>query len=161
MERKIFKFWKLGQFTTIFKVLREATKCERSPRYLVVYSFIHTFCYGTMLLSGRMSVFEEETMLQISLITFYCNTYLYNTNLFYIHSTIKNLVFNRPNVAGAVLHTPLSLINSLTDSSFSSKSSRHLHLLTVWARDLKLWDNIYLPTCVTCPCHVSLVTCYV
>ena len=55
-----------------------------------------------------------------------------------------------------VLQTPLSLNNWLIKSSFS-KSSRHLHSQTGRARDLKLWENVNLPPCVTC--HISHVTC--
>ena len=45
---------------------------------------------------------------------------------------------NRPGEAGAVLQTPLSLINSFSDSWFVEISSRHLHSQTVRPRDLKL-----------------------
>ena len=56
-------------------------------------------------------------------------------------------------------------IHSLTESAFSSKSSRHLHFLTVRADDLKFWENVHLPSCVTCyvshvTCHMSRVTCH-
>ena len=68
----------------------------------------------------------------------------------------ESMFFNRPGVAGAVLQTPFWLIHSLTNSSFSSKYSRHLHSQTVWARDLEFWENVHLPWCVTC--HISHVT---
>ena len=92
-------------------------------------------------------------------------------------------MFNRP---GAVLQTPLSLIHSVshyfqkepvsqsltqsvTDSSFSSKSSKHFHSQTVRARELNFLENVQHPstphmshvkyhtTCVRYP--VSRVTC--
>ena len=48
--------------------------------------------------------------------------------------------------------------SSLTNSSFSSKSSLNLHSQTVWARDLKFWQHVHLPPWVTC--HISRVTCH-
>ena len=48
----------------------------------------------------------------------------------------RALIFNRPGVAVAVLQAPLSLIHSLTKSSFSSKYSEHLHSQAVRARKL-------------------------
>ena len=41
-----------------------------------------------------------------------------------------------PGVAGAVLQTPLKVINSFSNWSFSWN---HLHYLNVWARDLKFF----------------------
>ena len=75
-------------------------------------------------------------------------------------------IFHRPCVAGAVLQTPLLLINSVTQSSFSSKSSKYLHSKTVKARELTFWENVHLPPCVMCRmsrimCHVWPVTCHV
>ena len=60
-------------------------------------------------------------------------------------------MFNRPSVAGAVLQTSPLLIKWLRESSFSSKSSKHLHSQTVRARvrDLKFWDNVHHPLCDT------------
>ena len=49
-----------------------------------------------------------------------------------------------------------SLINKVTQSSFSSKSSKYPHSQIVRARDLKCWDNVHHPLCVTC--HLSHVT---
>ena len=62
-------------------------------------------------------------------------------------------------------HLCHSFIHSLTNWSFFSKSSRHLHSLTVWARDLTIWENVPLPPCVTChmsrvTSHMSQVTCH-
>ena len=75
-------------------------------------------------------------------------------------------MINRLGVARAVLQTPLLLIHSLSDSSFSSKSSRHLHFQTIWARDPQFWENVHLSpsvtfhlSCVTC--HESHVTCHI
>ena len=44
--------------------------------------------------------------------------------------------------AGAVLQTPPSLIDSVSQSAFSSKYSKHHNSQTVKARDLKLWHNV-------------------
>ena len=44
-------------------------------------------------------------------------------------------VINRPGVAGAVLQTSLSLIDSLSQRSFSSKPSKHHYTQTVTARE--------------------------
>ena len=69
-------------------------------------------------------------------------------------------VFNRPGVAGAVLQTPLSLIHSIihkvTRPFPSNLQNTFLHSQTVWARYLKLWENVQFPTCVSC--HMSRVT---
>ena len=82
-------------------------------------------------------------------------------------------VFNRPSVAGDVLQTPWSfIIRSVTVSPLSSKSSKYYNFQTVRARELKCWEKIYHPLCVTChmshvmghtscvTCHVSHVTCH-
>ena len=55
------------------------------------------------------------------------------------------MIINRPGVAGAVLQTPLSLINSLTDSWFVEISSVHLHYQTITAREMKFWEKVHLP----------------
>ena len=73
------------------------------------------------------------------------------------------LVFNRPAVAGAVVQKPLSLINWLSKSSFSSKSSRHLHSKP---DDLGIWNLRECSTPSMChkshvPWHMSYVTCHV
>ena len=71
-------------------------------------------------------------------------------------------MFNRPGVAGAVIKTPPSLIDSVSQSSFSSKYSKHQNSQTVKARDRKLWHNVNYLLCVLCvKCHfrVSHVTC--
>ena len=52
-------------------------------------------------------------------------------------------MFNTPHVAGAVLQTLSSLIDSLSDWSFVKISSKHLHSQTLRARDLKFWHNVY------------------
>ena len=76
-------------------------------------------------------------------------------------------MFNRPGAAGAVLQTPLSLINWLIESSFVEISSEHLHSKTVRAGKLKFGEKVLLPhlSCVTCHmsrvmCHMSGVTCH-
>ena len=74
-------------------------------------------------------------------------------------------MFYRPGVARAVLQTPLSLIHSFSQPSFSSKSSKCLHSKTVIAMELKFWENVHRTLCVTChvshiTCHVPLVTCH-
>ena len=67
------------------------------------------------------------------------------------------IIFNRPAVAGAVLHRSMLLINWLIHSSLSSKSSKHYNSQTVWAKELKFWHNVHLQSCVKC--HISLGTC--
>ena len=58
-------------------------------------------------------------------------------------------IFNRSGVAGAVLQTPLLLINSVSQSSFPSKSSKHLHSQA---------ETILTTPCVSCViCRVSHV----
>ena len=69
--------------------------------------------------------------------------------------------FNRPGVTVAVLQTSSSLIQW----SFSSKPSKHQYTQKERARELKFWENVHLPTSVTCHvsgvmCHVSGVTCH-
>ena len=70
-------------------------------------------------------------------------------------------IFNRPGVAGAVLLTALSFIHnfihSLTQSSFTSRSSKHHKSQTGRARKLTIWDNVHPSTM----CHMSGVTCQV
>ena len=69
-------------------------------------------------------------------------------------------MLSSPGVAWAVLQTPcysLHWFNKwLTHSSIVKISSKLLHSQTVRARDLKLWDNVHHPLCVTC--HMSLFT---
>ena len=50
---------------------------------------------------------------------------------------LKHSIFNRPGVAGAVLHKASLLIKSLSYCSFSSQSSRYHKSQTVRARELK------------------------
>ena len=75
---------------------------------------------------------------------------------------ILKLVFNRPGVAGAVLQTPLSLIESVSQFvsqwAFSSKSSKYCKSQSGRARELPFWENVYPPQHVTC--HMSCVTCH-
>ena len=60
---------------------------------------------------------------------------------------------NYDGVAGAVLQTSPPLINSLSNRSFSTKSSKHYKSQTIRARDL----NFY--TMLT-PCRLSPVACF-
>ena len=86
------------------------------------------------------------------------------------------MLINRTGVAGAVLQSPPSLIHwfndSLSQRSFSSKSSEHHKSQTIRARDLKCWHNVYHLSCVTLwhlppvasdvspiTCHLSWVPC--
>ena len=78
---------------------------------------------------------------------------------------VTQSIINRPGVAGAVLLSPLLLIQSVTDWLFSSKSSKCLPSKTVIARELKFWENVDIPPCFACQlsrvmCHVSHVTCH-
>ena len=63
------------------------------------------------------------------------------------------VIVNRPGVAGAVLKTPLSLINSfsqsVSQSAFSSESSKYHKSQTVRARELKFLENVHPPLHVT------------
>ena len=84
----------------------------------------------------------------------------------YIVSHIIHLLFKRPGVAGTVLQTPLSLIYSLSESSFVKISSKHLHSLTVKPKKLKFLKEVHLLPTVMCQiscvkCHMSHVTCHV
>ena len=47
---------------------------------------------------------------------------------------------------------------SVSQSSFSSQSSKHHNSQTLRARDLKFWHNDHHPLCVLC--HMSCVTCH-
>jgi hypothetical protein len=67
-------------------------------------------------------------------------------------------IFTRPGVAGAVLQTALSFINSLGNSSLVEISSEQLQ--TVQARDLKFWHNDRLPLYVMCHLSWFSVTCH-
>ena len=78
-------------------------------------------------------------------------------------------LFNRPGVAGAVLQTTSSLIYSdsqwVSQSAFSSKSSRYHKSQTIRARELKFSENVHPPQHVIyhvsrVKCHVSRVTCH-
>ena len=71
----------------------------------------------------------------------------------------KYNIINRPGVAGAVLKTPLSLIDWFLNPPFSSKYSKYHTSQTIRARDLQFWDNLHQPLCVTC--HMLHVTCHV
>ena len=90
------------------------------------------------------------------------------------------LIINRPRVARAVLQTPSLLNNSLSESAFSSKYATNLHSQAVRTRELKFWENVYLPPPVRChmthvicdmscvtwyispvTCHMSVVTCII
>ena len=72
-------------------------------------------------------------------------------------------VVNRTGVAGADLRTHSSLIHSLSQLSFSSKSSKYHKSQTVKARELKFLENGNPPQPVTClhvTCHILHVTCH-
>ena len=71
------------------------------------------------------------------------------------------LIFNRPDVARAVLKTPYSFIHSFIYSPFSSKSSLNLHSQTNQARDLKFLQNFHLPNVSHVTCWVSRIMCHV
>ena len=68
------------------------------------------------------------------------------------------ILINRPGVAGAVLQTTLSLIDSISQSFFSSQSSKYNFSQTVKARTLTFIENFHHPLCVKC--HMSGVTCH-
>ena len=71
-----------------------------------------------------------------------------------------SLVFNRPSVARLFYkHLSHYSVISLGRWSFASKSWRHLHSQTVWARDLTFWVTSHILSCITC--HMSRVTCHV
>ena len=66
----------------------------------------------------------------------------------------------RPGVAGAVLQTPPPLINWLSESSFSSRSS---NVITPKPLELESWsfERMFILHHVSCvPCHMSPVTYY-
>ena len=67
-------------------------------------------------------------------------------------------VINKPNVAGAFLHTFVIKYRFILPP-FSSQSSKHHNSQAVRARDLKLWENTNHPPCVMC--HMSHVMCNV
>ena len=46
----------------------------------------------------------------------------------------------------------------MSQTSFSSQSSKHHNSQTVRARDLKFWENVHPILCIIC--HMSLVTCH-
>ena len=53
----------------------------------------------------------------------------------------------------------------MSQSAFSSQSSRYHKSQTIRARELKFWENVHPPQHVTChvsrvTCHVSRVTCH-
>ena len=50
---------------------------------------------------------------------------------------LQDKIFNRLGVAGAVIQTPLKLIDSVSHSAISSKSSKSHNSQTVRARELK------------------------
>ena len=57
------------------------------------------------------------------------------------------------------------MINQLSRSSFSSKSSEHLKSQSIRARDLNFWHNFHHLSCVMCHvshvmCHMLCVTCH-
>ena len=68
-------------------------------------------------------------------------------------------IFYRPGVAGAVLHTALLFIHSVSQSAFSSKSSKYHKSQTVRAKELKFLENVHPPQHVTC--QMAHVKCHV
>ena len=75
------------------------------------------------------------------------------------HHANHYAIVNRPGVARVVLQTPLLLIQSVSQWSFSSEPSKHHYNQTVRARKLKILENVNPPPLVTF--HVSSVTCQV
>ena len=69
---------------------------------------------------------------------------------------------NRPVIAGAVLQTPLSLINSVSLSAFYSQYSRYHKSQTIIDRELKFLEKFTPATChmSRVMCHMSRVTCH-
>ena len=68
------------------------------------------------------------------------------------------LLFNRPDVSGAVLKSPPE-INSVTKWWCVEIYSKHYQSQTERARELKFSKNIHPTLCVMC--HVSRVTCHI
>ena len=73
----------------------------------------------------------------------------------------------RPGVDIVQTHSSLNyFLYSFIKSPFSSKPSKHHYSQTVRARELRIWENFYTPTRVTClmlcvTCQVSHVRCQV
>ena len=72
---------------------------------------------------------------------------------------LHHIIFNRPGVAGAVLQTPLLLIHTFINSSFSSKPSKYHYTQSIRAKELKFWENFHHVSHVRC--QVSGVRCLV
>ena len=68
-------------------------------------------------------------------------------------------MFDRPGVAGAVLQTPLLLIQSVSELSFSSKSSLYYKSQTVWARAQNFWENVHPHNMSHVTCQMPCITC--
>ena len=74
------------------------------------------------------------------------------------HRLLRCQVVNSPGLAGAVLQTPLLLINLLIHHVILfSESSRHCLTKAIRAEELNCVKNIHPHPCVTC--HVSGITC--
>ena len=86
----------------------------------------------TVNLQQYLSIFK----CQLSTANFQMKFFTCQLFLFSIKSLM--VIVNRPGVAGVVLQTPPSRINSLTQQYFSSQSSKHNNSQTVRARDLKV-----------------------
>ena len=70
-------------------------------------------------------------------------------------------IFNKPGVAGAVLHTPSLLIQSW----FVEIYSKHSQSQAGRARELEFWENVHPTQRVMChmsrvTCHLSHITCH-
>ena len=84
----------------------------------------------------------------------------------HVRGHMSYVFFNRPGVAGALLQTPPSLINSVIQWWFVEIYSKWYNSQTIRAKELKFGVNVHLPKCVAChvshvTCHVSCVTCHV
>ena len=78
---------------------------------------------------------------------------------------------DQPRVVETFIHTMINktrcsrgcftktlMIHWLSHSSFVDISSIPLQFQTIWARDLKFWENVHLPPCVKC--HISRFKCH-
>ena len=78
--------------------------------------------------------------------------------MLYKHLCHSLIIINRPGVAGAVLKSPLSLIDLLVEPSFSLNIFQ-----TLLIPNQKSWnfERMFIPHYVSCVmCHMSHVTCH-
>ena len=163
MVQNLWTFWWKGGFCLLAELHRKGS--ARSLRSMLVWIW---WSQKPKLKKLSWSQLSNSVIFLLSLFSIFTvtNQFVLKKCIVQLPTTISPII-NRHGVVGAVLQTPLSFINYV-GQSVSDPFSQNIQntLQTVRARDLKFWDNVHQPICVTCHmsyvrCHVPHITCHI